>query len=91
MHRLLELDRMTESTSIRRRDGSICVLETVEEELSVLLGDRELRMPGWVEPAMAVLATGDTVHVGDLPGLDETGRIVLVRRLIREGLLEVVD
>jgi hypothetical protein len=48
-------------------------------------------MPGWVEPAMAVLATGDTVHVGDLPGLDETGRIVLVRRLIREGLLEVVD
>jgi hypothetical protein len=31
MHRLLELDRMTESTSIRRRDGSICVLETVEE------------------------------------------------------------
>jgi hypothetical protein len=40
---------------------------------------------------MAVLATGDAVQVGELPGLDETGRIVLVRRLIREGLLEVVD
>jgi hypothetical protein len=91
MHRLLELDRVAENTTVRRREGSICVLETVGGELSILLGDRELRMPGWVEPAMAVLATGDAVQVGELPGLDETGRIVLVRRLIREGLLEVVD
>jgi hypothetical protein len=28
--------------------------------------------------------------VADLPGLDESSRLVLVRRLIREGLLEVV-
>jgi hypothetical protein len=75
---------------VRRREGSICILETIDGELSVLLGDRELRMPARLEPAMADLATGEGIPVGGLPGLDAAGRLVLVRRLIREGLLEVV-
>jgi hypothetical protein len=91
MHRLLALDQLNEDSAVRRRKGSICVLEDIDGELSVLLGDRELRMPAWVEPAISRLATGDATLVGDLPGLDETGRVVLVRRLIREGLLEVLD
>jgi hypothetical protein len=91
MHRLLDLDLVNGSSTVRRRVGSICVLGTIDGELSILLGDRELRMPLWVEPAMSLLATGEHVEVGELPGLDETGYIVLVRRLIREGLLEVVD
>jgi hypothetical protein len=56
----------------------------------VLLGDRELRMPAFVEPAMQIIAAGEVVTVGELPGLDEAGTLVLVRRLIREGLIEVV-
>jgi hypothetical protein len=91
MNRLLELDQVTGTSRVRRREVSICVLESIDGELSVLLGDRELRMPGWVEPAVSLLATGEAVLVGDLPDLDETGCIVLARRLIREGLLEVVD
>jgi hypothetical protein len=47
-------------------------------------------MPGRIEPAMGLLASGGSVVVSDLPGLDEAGRLVLVRRLIREGLLEVI-
>jgi uncharacterized RmlC-like cupin family protein len=89
--RLLELDRVNDAVSVQRREGTICVVETVGGDLSVLLGDRELRMPAWVEPAMRLVATGGTIGVSELPGLDETGRAVLVRRLIREGLLEVVD
>ncbi len=62
-----------------------------DDEISVLLGDRELRLPRRVEPALTMLVTGEAVVVTDLPGLDGAGRIVLVRRLIREGLLEVVS
>ena len=91
MHRLLALDQVSDGTFVRRREGSICVLEVWGGQLSVLLGDRELRMPTLVEPAVARVATGEAIQVGDLPGLDEAGRLVLVRRLIREGLLEVVD
>lgn len=90
IHRLLTLDQVSDVSMVRRRDESMCVLEVIDGELSVLLGDRELRMPAWVEPAMSVVASGDVVPVADLPGLDKAGREVLVRRLIREGLLEVV-
>ncbi|HEX5695381.1 MAG TPA: cupin domain-containing protein, partial [Acidimicrobiia bacterium] len=91
IHRLLDLDRITDETLLCRRTGSICVLDTVGDELSVLLGDRELRMPRVAEAAMNLVARGERFAVADLPGLDEPGRLVLVRRLIREGLLEVVD
>jgi bifunctional lysine-specific demethylase and histidyl-hydroxylase NO66 len=66
------------------------VIEPIGDELSVLLGDRELRMPMSVEPAMSLIADGAGVAVADLPGLDQAGRLVLARRLIREGLIEVI-
>lgn len=90
IHRLLTLDEVADETTVARRGGSICVLGRVEGELSALLGDRELRMPLHTEPAMSLVAAEETFTVGDLPGLDEAGRLVLVKRLIREGLLEVV-
>jgi uncharacterized RmlC-like cupin family protein len=91
MHRLLALGQVGDNSVVRRREGSFCVLERVGDELSVLLGDRELRLPTRVEPALEILAGGDAVSVADVPGLDQSGRAVLVRRLITEGLLEVVD
>ncbi len=91
IHRLLALDRVSDQSIIRRREGSICIIDLVDGEVSALLGDRELRMPVWVEPALSLAAAGGAIQVGDLPGLDEDGRIVLARRLIREGLLEVLD
>ncbi|MFZ0013100.1 MAG: cupin domain-containing protein [Acidimicrobiia bacterium] len=91
LHRLLDLESVGDRSVVMRRDGSICVVEVIGGgEISVLLGDRELRLPDWVEPAMRLLASGEKIVVADLPGLDEAGRLVLVRRLIREGLLEVV-
>lgn len=89
MHRLLSLEHVSDESRVVRRRGSICVLEPVDGRLSVMLGDRELRMPSWVEPAMQMISTGGSLEVSDLPGLDQTGRLVLVRRLVREGLLEV--
>ena len=90
IHRLLGLDSIGDESVVARRHGSICVIEMVDGELSVLLGDRELRMPERVEPALSMVAAGEPVTVADIPGLDGAGRVVLVRRLVREGLLEVI-
>ena len=90
MHRLLTLDAVGDDSMVARRPGSICVIEPIGDELSVLLGDRELRMPMSVEPAMSLIADGASVAVADLPGLDQASRLVLARRLIREGLIEVI-
>ncbi|MCB1246536.1 MAG: hypothetical protein KDB69_04660 [Acidimicrobiia bacterium] len=91
MRRLLEIDTVDQESVVTRRGGTFCVLEMVDGELSVMLGDRELRMPARVKPAVAHLASGRKVPVAEVPGLDESGRLVLVRRLIQEGLLEVVS
>jgi len=91
--RQLELiESLDDSTSVGRRPGAMCVIRPAEEdEIAVFLGDREMRMPGWVQPAVERVAEGSPVSVGDLaPHLDAESRLVLVRRLVREGLLEVI-
>ena len=82
-----------DGTVVERREGSICVVRPGAERLVVLLGDRRLTMPAWVEPAMRRIAASTTLRVGDLaPELTSpSSRAVLVRRLVREGLLAVRD
>jgi hypothetical protein len=91
---LVRARELDDDTVVRRRAGSVCELRPGGDRLVVLLGDRELRMPVWLEPAMRSLA-GRTPHedlrARDLADeLDLEGRTVLVRRLVREGLLETV-
>ncbi|MDQ4133462.1 MAG: cupin domain-containing protein [Actinomycetota bacterium] len=91
LQQVLALDRIGDATTVRRREGAVCRLRTSERSLSVLLGDRELVMPAPLEPAMARVTTGEPLAVGELGDLlDQSSRLVLVRRLVREGLLEVV-
>ena len=83
-----------DATVVARRPGAVCELTLRTDRLVVLLGDRRLEMPAWVEPAMRRIADLDEdaeLTVGDLaPALPEpAGRAVLVRRLIREGLLTI--
>jgi cupin superfamily protein len=86
--RLADLD---DRTVVRRREGSACEVLLRDGALTVLLGDRALRMPARCEPAMRAVAQADAFTPADLEAyLDPDGRLVLVRRLVREGLLEVV-
>ena len=92
INQLLSLDDLSDSSTVRMRDTTMCALGSEQGELSVLLGDRELRMPAWLEPAMSLIVERERLLVVELaPHLDEPGRLVLVRRLIVEGLLEVVE
>jgi lysine-specific demethylase/histidyl-hydroxylase NO66 len=85
--RLAALD---DETPVRRRPGAVCELRSGGERLRLLLGDRELRLPAWVEPAVRQVLDRERLAVGELaPLLDAESRQVLVRRLVREGLLEV--
>jgi ribosomal protein L16 Arg81 hydroxylase len=84
----LALPELTDGTVIRRRAGSMCRIWRTGDRLSVLLGDRELVMPAWLEPAVRRAASGEEFVPSDLhEWLDPEGALVLARRLIREGLL----
>lgn len=92
---LLALDGLTDTTPVRRRPGAVCAVDRAGEELRVTLGDRTLHMPAALEPAIArieAVAGGATLRPADLQAeLDVEGRVVLVRRLVREGLLTLAS
>ena len=50
---------------------------------------RRLRLPASTAPALQVVLDRGAVDVADLTGLDAPSRVVLARRLVREGCLEL--
>lgn len=92
LEQLLHLDALDDRSVLRRRPGMVCRLEQHDDRLRLLLGDRELDLPAFAEPALALILERDRFSVADLgEHLDERSRLVLVRRLVREGLLEAAD
>jgi bifunctional lysine-specific demethylase and histidyl-hydroxylase NO66 len=51
------------------------------------LPDREVTFPAFTAPALRALLGDQPVVVGSLPGMEEADQVVLVRRLLREGVL----
>ena len=60
---------------------------TVDDGVTLELPDRTLTLPAATAAALEVLLLGGTVEVGRLPGLAGEDALVLVRRLLREGVL----
>ncbi|MDQ3577598.1 MAG: cupin domain-containing protein, partial [Actinomycetota bacterium] len=73
--------------TVRLRDG-LRHRSRVEGDRVVIdiPGDR-LSLPSFTADAVSALLTGEPCVVGRLPGLDVTDQTVLVRRLLREGIL----
>jgi bifunctional lysine-specific demethylase and histidyl-hydroxylase NO66 len=79
-------------TLLRRRRQSPCVLVAYGDRIRVLLGDRELRVPARLQEPLEYVRAHPELRPADLaPWLDASSRAVLVRRLVVEGLLEVVE
>jgi hypothetical protein len=98
LRQLALAERLSDRSVVRRRTEATCHLcresddGATGERLLVVLGDREVRMPAALESAVRRLSSGDTVEIVDLADeLDASSRLVLVRRLVREGLLEILD
>jgi hypothetical protein len=88
----LRVADLADGTVVRRRPGAFCVLRDRGDRLQVLLGDRSLLVPPRLrEPMEYVRGRRERFAPFDLAAwLDPASRLVLVRRLVREGLLEVV-
>ena len=87
---LVGLDDLDDATRLTRRPTAACVLAPGPDGLRVLLGDRELGMPLRLEPVMEFVRDHATFTVRDLgTWLDEQSRLVVARRLVREGLLRI--
>ncbi len=88
----IALDELADDTRLVRRPGHPCEVVPGRDEttLDVLLGDRVLTVPVRLREALAVVAAHERLTPADLADhLDPQSRVVLCRRLVREGLLRV--
>lgn len=87
----LAADTITDETSLHRIPARTCVVQRRADRpdrLRVLLGDRSLDVPSWLEPALEQISASTRLQPSDLAvHLDPQSRVVLCRRLVREGLL----
>ena len=91
LHDVLATPTIDDDTLLRRRAGHPCVVLADGDRLDVLLGDRSINMPGWLRPAMDEIRGRRELSPRDLAThADTQSRLVLCRRLVREGLLEVI-
>jgi hypothetical protein len=92
LQQLAGLAAISDDTCVRRRPGSTWRCEQPEDELRLVLADRTVTLPVALRAALDRLAPGEPVAVRDLADLlDGPSRLVLVRRLVREGALVAID
>ncbi len=79
------VDGLAPGDVVRRRAGLGHRL--LDGGTRLVLRDREITLPPSTGQAMVALVDGGPHAVGSLPGMDPADQVVLVRRLLREGVL----
>jgi bifunctional lysine-specific demethylase and histidyl-hydroxylase NO66 len=77
-------------TTVQRRETVL--FDVAERDGRILLSfeGKQVSLPGQARAAVeAAASAAEPFRPADLPGLDEAGRVVLARRLVREGFLQV--
>ena len=88
LQELVALETVDDATVVRLRSSTSFSVGIEGDELVMTLAGRTLRMPAALHGAVDALLDGDARPVSGLAQwLDGPSRLVLVRRLIREGVL----
>ena len=90
---LRALDALTGDTEVERRPTAIAELRDDGDAVVLEFEGKAIRFPRRVREQVEFVTDADTPFRADeLPdGLDPAGRLVLVRRLVREGFLRVSE
>ncbi|MGH2709635.1 MAG: cupin domain-containing protein [Actinomycetota bacterium] len=91
IEQLEHLGEIDGGTRVRRLPEGVFRVIGEDQQVTLVIGLRELRLPEFCEPALRFIANADAPFTaGDLPGLaHEASAVVLVKRLVREGALEL--
>ena len=88
---LRALERLGADSLVERRQTVIADLDGQADGVALVFEGKSIRFPAQAAPEVeACFESEEPFRVSDLPGgLDLEGRLVLVRRLVREGFLRI--
>ena len=85
---LNNLEQIQLDTVMYKRNGSYCRLVRDEDSASIQFPGNAMKGPASIGPALAYIASSIEFTVTSVPGLTDTGKLILVRRLVKDGLLQ---
>jgi len=90
MAQMAALDGLTLDATVGARPGVNYRLHAAEDFLSIDCSGRTITFPAFAREELNFALNHERFVIGDLPGsLDDAGKLTLVRRLIREGLVMI--
>jgi ribosomal protein L16 Arg81 hydroxylase len=92
MAELAKLGSLTPDSRISARPDLVHDITHLEEDglVRLVCQGAEIELPDFAHTPLAAAITCRDIRVADLPGeLDEEGKLVLVRRMVREGLMVI--
>jgi ribosomal protein L16 Arg81 hydroxylase len=84
---LARLSDLSTESFLARREGILCAVESEGDFSCIRFGLRSVRGPVRLRQAFEFIRDHPGFKVSKIPGLDDQSRLVITRRLIREGLL----
>ena len=88
--RLDDLNQVDLDTVVARRQGMVCWIARTGDTVSIHFPGNAVQGPAVIEPALRFIVEAGAFPVRALPDvLTEQSKVVLVRRLLREGLLTI--
>lgn len=87
---IAELPRLSAASVISARPDLVYQIERGHDGFALHCYGSTITFPGHAETATLAALEADQLAIRDLPGnLDDDGKLVLVRRLVREGLVAI--
>lgn len=88
LEELTALDRLKVETTLERRDGIACTVCLDDGKARIDFGSNHVSGPTGLAPALEFVGEHRRFRIAELPGgLSDSSKLVLARRLVREGLL----
>ena len=87
MQQVMKLDTLTADSVVGARPSLLFQFTEDAERVTVSCCGRDTSLPAYASPTLRHMLSAESVRVGDLAGdLDDAGKLVLVRKMILEGL-----
>ena len=82
------VEAITPTSAVKRRTDIIFRITRDQETVTLSFYGKKIQLPAYTEPSLRYIVQTTRFTVRDIPGeIDDAGKVVLVRSLLRQGFL----